>query len=185
MEVTFVVGLISTAAALALPQLAGSLEDVRTRAAVRYLTARLQKVRTEAAMRSANVGIRFNAVDGGFTFGTFADGNGDGLRASDIATGIDSRLTPDERLSDHFAGVDFGALAGLPAVDSSSAPPGHDPIRTGPSDLVVFTALGTATSGSLYVRSASRQYVVRLLGETGRTRILTFNRLRQTWEPLR
>ncbi len=185
MELLFVVALISTTAALAVPQLAGSLEEVRTRGAVRYLTARLQKLRTEAVMRSANVGVRFNAVDEGFTFGAFVDGNGDGIRAGDIAAGIDSRLTLDEKLSDHFAGVDFGAVAGLPAVDSSSTPPGNDPIRTGPSDLVVFTALGTATPGSLYIRSANRQYVVRLLGETGRTRVLSFNRPQQTWEPLR
>ena len=185
MEVIFVVALISTTAGLALPQLAGSLEEIRSRAAVRYLTARLQKIRTEAVMRSANVGVRFTADGRGFTFGTFADGNGDGIRASDIAAGIDTRITPEERLSDHAAGVDFGVLPGLPAVDSSSAPPGSDPIRTGPSDLLVFTPLGTTTSGSLYIRSASRQYVVRLLGETGRTRILAFDPRQQTWSPLR
>jgi hypothetical protein len=85
---------------------------------------------------------------------------------------------------DQFPGVDFGALPGLPGADAS-APPGSDPIRLGASDRVTFTPTGTATPGSLYVRGpGNAQYVVRILGETGRTRVLKFSAGSGTWHPL-
>jgi hypothetical protein len=51
--------------------------------------------------------------------------------------------------------------------------------------MVTFTPLGTATTGSLYVRGRHEaQYVVRVFGETGKTRLLKFNRRSGTWNPL-
>jgi hypothetical protein len=40
---------------------------------------------------------------------------------------------------------------------------------------------GTATSGTLYLQGKRAQYAVRVLGATGRTRVLAFDRERQTW----
>ena len=51
--------------------------------------------------------------------------------------------------------------------------------------MVTFTPLGTATAGSLYVRGKHNvQSVVRIFGETGRTRLLKFTRGSRTWKPL-
>ncbi len=183
-EVTFVAGVIATTSAIAIPQLATSLDDIRARSAVRYLAGRLQKVRAEAVGRSANVAVRFTAAGGTYVFAVYADGNGNGVRNADIEAGIDPRLTPDQRLSDHFRGVAFGAWPELPAADPASTPPGMDPIRVGASDLLAFTPLGTATPGTLYLGNARHQYAVRVLGETGRTRILAFNPRTRTWSRL-
>ena len=91
--------------------------------------------------------------------------------------GLDRRLDVEERLRDQFPGVDFGTLPDLPAVDGSSPPPGADPVRLGSSNMVAFTAEGTSTPGSLYVRGpGNTQFVVRILGETGKIRILRFDR---------
>ena len=47
---------------------------------------------------------------------------------------------------------------------------------------MTFTATGTATSGSLYLLGRGQtQYVVRIYGETGRTRILRYNARSRTW----
>jgi hypothetical protein len=184
LEVTFVMGLAATLAGIGLPPLTAGLEELRTRAAVRYLAGRLQRARVEAITRSVNVAVRFTSDGDSYRYGVFADGNDDGIRSSDIDAGVDFRVTADERLSDHFRSVIFGALPGLPAVDPYGTPPGSDPVRLGASDLLVFTPLGTATPGSLYVRGDRRQYVVRILGETGRTRVLSFSSEDRSWRPL-
>ena len=47
---------------------------------------------------------------------------------------------------------------------------------------MTFTADGTATSGTVYIRSGrGHQYAVRILGTTGRTRVLEFNVGAGTW----
>jgi hypothetical protein len=80
--------------------------------------------------------------------------------------------------------VDFGADADLPPVDPASPAPGDDPIRLGSGDMVTFTPIGTSSSGSLYIRGRrGTQYVVRLYGETGKTRILRFNAGNGQWIP--
>ena len=88
----------------------------------------------------------------GYSFGVYVDGNGDGVRTPDITMSIDRPLGAVERLPDNFAGVDFGLLPGLPPVDAGSPAPGTDPIKLGASNLLSYSATGTSSSGSLYIR---------------------------------
>jgi hypothetical protein len=107
-----------------------------------------------------------------------------GVLSRDIQTGVDRELERPRRLSEGFSGVEFAALPGLPPVDPSTPPPGDDPVHLGPSGLATFTPRGTSTPGSLYVRGAGRaQYVVRIFGETGKTRILKYDPHGQRWLP--
>ena len=139
----------------------------------------------EALSRHTTVALRFVQVGDSYQYAAYADGNGDGVRAADIESGVDPRIQDDEQLSNQFAHVAFGTLPGLPPVDPASPPPGADPIRFGVSDSAAFTPLGTATPGSLYIIGRSRaQYVVRVLGETGKTRILKFDAKVGQWKPL-
>jgi hypothetical protein len=136
-------------------------------------------------MRGRILAVRFSRVDGSYEFAVYADGNRNGVRAADIGVGRDPQLRPPRRLAESFPGVEFGAIPGLPAVDPSGSPPGEDPIRLGSSDMVTFTPQGTATPGSLYVHGRhDAQYVVRVFGETGKTRLLKFNRWSRTWNPV-
>ena len=185
LELIFVVGLVITVLAITTPKILAGLDDLRTLGAVRYVSARLQRARMDALTRSVNTALRVTRSDDTFKFGVYVDGNGDGVRTRDILDGIDRPIQSDERLPDQFPGVDFGTLPLLPAADPSSAAPGSDPIRLGPSDLASFTPLGTSTSGSLYILGpGGSQYVVRLFGETGKTHLLKFNPRSREWEPL-
>ena len=112
-------------------------------------------------MRTANAAVRFIEDGQAYSYSVYVDGNDDGVRSQDIQRGVDREIRRQERLSDQFPGVEFGALPDLPPVDAGGVPPGSDPIRIGGSDLLSFTALGTSTSGSLYVRGPRQTQYVR------------------------
>lgn len=117
--------------------------------------------RVQAVMRSATVAIRFEDIGTGVTFASFVDGNRNGVRTAEIRTGVDWPLTSPANLSDLFPGA---------TIES----------RT--SDLMSFTPLGTASSGSIYVRAREgTQYAVRVLGATGRARVLRYDPATREW----
>jgi hypothetical protein len=133
----------------------------------------MTRARTEAAARSATTALRFQEQDDGFLIGEFVDGNGNGVRTRDIENGIDLPLGDPIRLSDQFAGV---------AVALSEAGSGSDPVQIGATTLMSFTPLGTATSGTVYLRGGDgSQYAVRVLGATGRTRVLHYDPNTRDW----
>ena len=92
----------------------------------------------------------------------FLDGNRNGVRTSDIASHVDQPLDEPASLPNLFAGVAIAVSGEL----------GSDPVRIGSSNLLTFTPLGTATSGTIYVRGRDgSQFAIRVLGATGRVRV--------------
>jgi hypothetical protein len=139
----------------------------------------------EAVTRSAMVGVQFTQTAAGYSYAVYVDGNRNGVLTRDIQRGIDRLITPAERLQDQFTGVEFGAIPGLPPVDSGGTAPGTDPIRLGSGNIASFSALGTASSGTVYIRSRrDAQYAVRIFGETGRTRMMKFEPRTRQWTQL-
>jgi type II secretory pathway pseudopilin PulG len=184
-EVVIVSGIAATLSAVAIPGTLATLDDSRAAGAARYVSTRLQRTRMEAITRNSSTALRFTKVANGYTFSAYVDGNRNGVLSKDIQSGTDRMIQPAGSLGEQFPGVEFDAIPGLPAVDPASAPPGSDPIRLGSSDMVTFTAAGTATPGSLYICGRrNTQYVVRIFGETGKTRVLKFNARSGQWIPL-
>ena len=183
-EILFVLGTAAIVTGVAVPEMLATLDDSRTAAAARYVSTRLQRTRMEAVSRNTSAALRFTRLADHYDFTSYADGNRNGVLSRDIQSGIDRLTQPADRLADHFPGVEFGAIPDLPPVDATSTAAGSDPIRLGSSDMVTFTPTGTATSGSLYIRGRrDSQYVVRVYGETGKTRVLKFNAGRGQWMP--
>ena len=181
-ELVVVVGLMATATATALPRMLAGVDEARVAGAARYLAARFQDTRIEAVTRSADVAIRFTATDAGYVYSVYVDGNGNGVLTRDIEHDVDHQLRTAEQLSSQFSGVDFGTLPGLPAIEAGSPAPGDDPIRFGASNMVSFSALGTSSSGTLYLRSRNNtQYAVRLVGATARVRVFRFDPRSRRW----
>ena len=181
-ELVVVVGLMATATATALPRMLAGVDEARVAGAARYLAARFQDARIEAVTRSADVAIRFTATDAGYIYSVYVDGNGNGVLTRDIEHDVDHQLHAAEQLSSQFSGVDFGTLPGLPAIEAGSPAPGDDPIRFGTSNMVSFSALGTSSSGTLYLRTRKNtQYAVRLVGATARVRVFRFDPRLRRW----
>jgi Tfp pilus assembly protein FimT len=169
-------------AAIAIPTLHASRDRDSVRMAAQYLGQRMQAARLEALKRNVVVSFRFDPDELG-RFGVYADGDGDGVLQRDIDAGTDQRLAPDARITDNFADVAFALDANLPDPDGgASLMAGSDPIRIGSSNLLSFSPLGSATSGTIYLAGrGGQQACVRIVGSTGRLRILWFDAARRRW----
>jgi type II secretory pathway pseudopilin PulG len=184
-ELAVVLGLVVTATATALPRMLTRIDDTRVEGAARYLSARFYDTRLEAIARSTEVALRFTPTNDGYVMAAFADGNDNGVLARDIQRNVDRQIRSPERLSASFSGVEFGTLPGLPAIDAGSPAPGNDPIRCGAGNMVSFSALGTSSSGTLYVKGRGNiQYAVRIVGATARVRIYRFDAPSGRWQLL-
>jgi type IV fimbrial biogenesis protein FimT len=157
-EVLFALGVFLVLAGMAVPQLLVGVDRSRARAAARFLASRMALARSQAVARSQTVALRLVGDAGGFSLTAYADANGNGVLSKDIASGADPLLDPSVRLSDLFPGVGISALS------------------IGSSGIVSFTPAGTATPGTVYIRARDgSQYAVRVLGATGRVRVLRYD----------
>jgi prepilin-type N-terminal cleavage/methylation domain-containing protein len=185
LELMAVMALGVTMSAAALPGYLTAMDHFRASGAARHISARLQRARMEAVLRSAMVGVQFTPTSTGYTYAVYVDGNRNGVLTRDIQRGVDRLITAAERLPEQFPGIEFGAVPGLPPVDPGGTAPGADPIRLGSGSIASFSALGTSTSGTVYIRSRrDAQYAVRLFGETGKTRMLKFDPRTRRWKQL-
>jgi prepilin-type N-terminal cleavage/methylation domain-containing protein len=185
LELVMAMALGVTLTAAAVPEYLVSVDDARASGAAHHISGRLQHARMEAVLRSAMVGIQFTQTNGVYSYAVYLDGNGNGILTRDIQRGVDRLIVSSERLPAQFPGVEFGAIPGLPAVDPGGTAPGTDPIRLGSGNIASFSALGTSSSGTIYIRSRrDAQYAVRIFGETGRTRMLKFDSRTGQWNQL-
>jgi hypothetical protein len=154
-------------------------------AAARELAQEMARLRSEAIASRRNVAMRLTWTEGRYVYAFYADGDGDGVRSDDIASGRDRLLGSPRDLPSRYEGVDFGLLdAPIPEVPPGpgTLPPASDPVRFGRSDIITFTPRGTSSSGTLYVSDGTGVVsAVVLFGGTGRIRIWRFDRARWTW----
>ena len=165
---------------MALPIGADAIDDLHTASAARFLAARIAASRMDAISRSRAIGVRFQPSTPDYQFAAFADGNGNGVRTAEITAGIDAPVGKSRQLSDDFPRVRFGLAIGSPDVDgvrNTSA----DGVRIGTPRILTVSPDGTATSGTLYVQGRRAQYAVRVLGATGRTRVLKYDAGARAW----
>jgi len=166
----FVISVMTILAAMAIPETLAGIERSRTQSAARYLAARLALVRTQAVAHSANVALLFVADRGTYTVAAYSDGNRNGVRTVDIAAGIDPLVEAPVHFSDLFPHVSLflNDPAEIVVPDASA--------------LMSFSPVGTASSRTLYVRGRDQsQYAVRVLGATGRTRLLRYVAATREW----
>jgi type II secretory pathway pseudopilin PulG len=170
---------------LGVPQLLSVTADLRVRLAAQEVVGALRQARSSAIRLNREVALRFaTGAAGEVTFTLYRDGDGDGVTNADIHTGVDPQVGAPGRLEPFGAGVRIG-LPARPVRDPGD--PSHfldasDPIRFNVSDLASFGPLGTATPGSVYLTDGgSHLAVVRVLGSTGRVRVLTYDFASQTW----
>ncbi len=181
-DVVFTVGLVAVLSGIAIPSMQSAREFRAARAGARYLAARLQQARMESLKRNVTVAMRFDPSDPNL-FAVYADGDGDGVLQSDIDHGIDESIAPAARLTDYLGPITLRINRDVPEPETGAPlTAGSDPLRIGRSALLSFSPLGTATSGTLYLAApAGPQMAIRILGSTGRMRVLRFDTTARQW----
>jgi hypothetical protein len=183
-DLIFTCGLIAVIAVVAIPSLHASRERDAALMAARHLASKLTVLRIEAIRRNRSVAMRFDPDELG-RFGTYVDGDGDGVLQQDIDRGIDRSLEAEAHLAHYFATVSYRVALSVPMPDGSGViAAGADPLRIGGSNLLSFSPVGSATSGTIYLAGrAGTQVCVRVFGATGRVRVLRFDRVSDAWRP--
>lgn len=184
-DVLAATGLAMVLMAMAVAVIGGTLDRERTLTGAQYLAGQVQRARFEALKRSTAVALQVILVGDRTSLRLFADGNGNGVLQRDIDRGADSPISELDWLDVHARGVSLRVnqrvadIGGAGWIDA-----GDDPVRIGRTSLVTFSALGSSTSGTLYVATAAGpQMAVRLFGATGRLRVLRFNGPSGQWLP--
>ena len=180
LEVLLALATTMTAGALAFALTAGAIDEMRTAMAARYVAGRIGSARIDAVRRATAVALRFEAAEDDYMYAPYEDGNGNGVRTTEIRAGVDRPLGGFEKLGDKFPGVEFELMPGVPDADGETGT-GDEGVRIGSARLLTMSADGTATSGTLYIRGRRAQYAVRVLGVTGRTRVLEYSAGNRTW----
>lgn len=181
-DLVFTCGVVCVLAGIAIPTIHAARDRDTTRMAARFLANRLQGARYESLKRNACVAVRFDPVDIG-RFDVYVDGDADGVLQADIDSGVDVPLAPKSRLSDVFAPVAFRIPRDILDPDGSSTlTADSDPIRLGSSNFLSFSPIGSATSGTIYLAGpGGAQTAVRVMGATGRMRVLLYDIATRTW----
>ena len=174
-ELVMVIGVSLVVGALALAAFAPLGAGARAIGAARYLAALLQRGPGSKGRTAASAACASTTTDRELVSCASPMATPTACAAPRSPAGIDPVRGPRVRLADAFAGVRFAIVADVPAIDGGPAilAAGADPVRLG-SSILAFAPTGSATSGTLYLASADRQFAVRILGATGRVRTFEF-----------
>jgi Tfp pilus assembly protein FimT len=150
--------------AVSVPTLSAAAERARARAAARAVVSQLARARSDAVSRGVVVAVRLDGPAAAPILTTIVDGNRNGILAPDITAGVDVVKGPPLHLAEYVRGVTVRPAGGSPTSYS-------------------FSPRGTASSGTLVIESrGGTRFAVRVLGATGRVRLLVFSDATSTWE---
>jgi prepilin-type N-terminal cleavage/methylation domain-containing protein len=185
-ELVAVLAILAMAVAVALPAAAMLRDGGRAAAGARTMATLLSAQRWKSVATHRVRGLQFRKDPSGWTWREVADGNGNGLRTAEIARGIDPILSLDDALGRKVQDVMLGIPPGgtypeaPPGTDTLSA--ADDPVRFGRSDLVSFSPVGSASSGTIYVTDGRRGlFAVVLFGPTARLRVWRYDPVGRRW----
>jgi hypothetical protein len=178
---------LALSAALVTATAAGAFQlqaSLAIRSAAAELAAAFFRARTYALTRGVEVALKFRNDGGRYEWALYRDGNGNGVRTLEIASGVDRSLG----LAIPWLRGDVrpGILRDYPVPDPAT--PGRkldrldDPIRFNNSDLCSFSPVGESTPGSIYLWDGrDRMAVVRVFGRTAKIHTLYYIRGEKSW----
>jgi len=181
-----VVAIVGMIGAICFPKMMTLQRRAATRAAAGELRSMFHSLRLRAIARANNAGVKFTkGSDGVWMYALYDDGDRDGVRNDDIASGVDRSYQAARHV---MAAVEKRAFIGLPPFklvdpDGDPLPPAKQPVNFNNSTICSFSPVGESTPGTVYVTDGIDDvYAVRVYGMTGRIRILRWSAAKQKWE---
>jgi prepilin-type N-terminal cleavage/methylation domain-containing protein len=171
-EMVVVVAILLTMSAVALPAFRPMLAESHLVGAGQAFRTQFRLAASAAIRSNVYTAIRFEARGDATWYAVYQDGDRDGVRADDIASGRDKRISGPFPLTSGAPSVRVGINPGVPAIPPDSGLLSGDPIQFGRSDTLSFSPLGTATPGTIYLAGDGMQAAIRVTGGSARVRIL-------------
>ena len=183
-EILAVVAIIGIFALCAIPSFASYRRRASCTAAGNEMRSILRAVRSRAITRGRHSGVKFVHAGNNWTYTLYDDGNGNGIANADISSGIDRRYFGPAVTMPLFRTATIAQLPqGLRDPDGAPLLPDNPALQFGRSTLCSFSPLGSGTPGTIYISDGIDQlYAVRVLGASGRVRMLRYDSGRQKWE---
>lgn len=186
-ELLIAMAISSLVLAFGVPPLLALAAGLRVELAAAEVASTFHVARSYAIRNSANVGLKFEVDgDGTVTWALYRDGDGDGVLTADIRSGDDPEVLPRTRLAHLGRQIRFGFPPGRAPRD-----PGNphrrlthldDAIRFNNSNIASFSALGTATPGTVYLTDGMRHLsAARVTGRTGRIDRISYDVTTELW----
>ena len=184
LEVLTVLAIIGLLVGITFPAFATYRRRNSVRAAARELEGTLRFVRSRAITRAANAGIKFTGSGSSWTFAVHDDGDDDGVRNDDIRSGTDPLVGRPKPLMPQLQVAHIGLLPfAIKDPDGDPLPPSKPPVQFGTAAICSISLIGAGTRGSIYVTDdVGGLYCIRVLGASGRVRILRYDANRKKWE---
>jgi hypothetical protein len=178
LELLTVVAIVMTMAVFALPPIRAMVADAHLLGAGREFCSSFRLAASTAIRGNVYTAIRFERRADEVRYAVYRDGDDDGVRSDDIASGRDALVAGPFPLAIGPT-VRVGIRPGTPAIPPERGLLSGDPIRFGSSDILSFSPLGTATPGTFYLMGDGAQAAVRVTGGTARVRLMIW---RGSWQ---
>ncbi len=183
LEILAVVAIIGVVAIASAPAFANYRRSASMKAEVAELRGILRAVRSRAIMRGTHAGVKFTRAGSTWAYSLYDDGNDNGVRSTEIASGMDRRYAGPSMLMPQFniAGI---ALLSTPIRDPDGDPllPSASAVQFGSSTICSFSPTGSGTPGTIYITDgAGKLCALRVYGASGRVRVLRYDGAARRW----
>jgi len=186
-EVLVVLSLLALGLGLVIPAAAALRSGARLSAAAREMALTLQSQRWRSVSLRTSHGLLFDRDERGWFWIEVRDGNGNGLRTAEVRAGTDPTLSGPRRVQEGVVGISAGfpGTGPFPKIPPSSGwlTDLDDPVKFGATNLISFSPLGSASSGSVYLTDGQTGLAgIVLFGPTCRIRIWRFESESGKWK---
>ena len=150
-ETVVVLVVMGLSSVMAVPMLGTAYREAALRKATEAVRSQIWKARSDATVTGKATALVFDrSPDGGWRCSIVQDGDGDGIKRSDIAVGRDYQIGRILELNSDRVGLGLIPDCDIPDPGGDGLLSGDldDPVRAGAGDILTFSPQGTATSGT-------------------------------------
>jgi prepilin-type N-terminal cleavage/methylation domain-containing protein len=176
-EAVVSVAILGLLVAVALPALDRMIRRAALRGAALTVIEVLRIAQEDARLLDRERGVKFELFGGEWRYAVYEDGNRDGVRNKDIASGADRLIDGPHPLPRHPTFARIGLVDAIPDPDTGRPMPiGASAVQFGTSTICSFSVNGDGTPGSIYLTDGREDEaaMVRSSGNGGALRILYY-----------
>lgn len=176
-EAVVSVAILGLLVAIVLPALDRMIRRAALRGAALTVFDLLRITQEDARLLATERGVKFELAGGEWRYAVYEDGNRDGVRNRDIASGVDRLVDGPRPLFPHKAFARIGLAPAVPDPDTGKPMPlGASAVQFNSSTICSFAVTGDGTPGSIYLTNGrgDEAAMVRSSGNGGALRILYY-----------